>query len=673
MFKPLVLIGIGFTTQLSFAGRQKDPINLRRTAAGYESVLETYRQVLNELVPALGFIEDMSIGQKPQPDVPESLQAMLARLQKQIPLHTHHQTAPAMLNAYHSEVEYALTHLSQATKISQTIEPFQVLVRALNGILEEASRLLILLDRKNADYSKFLDPEETLAGIQAALSNLERAERDLEMTRLRRQTLGEQLQAFLRLDLALSHTLDQIALAQESGLELGFDLPISTGLFVARYQAVSQRVQQLAGKITQLSERPWGEIMALRAEIVTEENHKPAIRLLWVVEAPIVNLSGWVLYRRLPNEVVARPIIALTKDRQSYTDHDEQLAAHLTAAIIYELVPVSKFGVEGHSVALRVSPVSSTPVTSTTSPSDNFDHLCELGNTWRHQQEQLLLDENTFSRLLAVFANETDDVQFALLRDWWQNTPLEKKMPLLETWPESFTAEEFQTWKNKKLQALTETSEHRIAFAFWLENQGTNVQSLLKRHWQMLANVRKEELLAAWHWDQEMIPKVSDTNNRGILQQLETYSPLQLKSLYGFAFWVTRDAIDQQQIIHEWQKLDPEKKKTKVQTWFAKLADREQKQVVWSSWQELNANERFSRLESGYTDMPKARFRQFLAWYEWQKLSDAEKDHASSLGERMCLKKEALIQPGSLSFMLLAIGSVIVLLFYFAYRIKHKR
>ena len=358
--------------------------SLQRTAASLDDALDVYRLALVELTPALRTV--LAAGQQ-QGAVPTTpLPAPTVEVFKRLSVSVHRRIAapalPAVARAYHAEVVVALEDLAGAQSLGGVVAPARALGVALGHLAAMADDVVDVFSRQRPVLDEALDPGTALDDINEALQQLALAEANISSVRAHKGTQGEQLQAFLRLEIALGHALDLIAAAEESGIHIGFELPRSTVGLVRRLASVHKRLDELREVVAVLGREPRPAGTDMRAVVLPQNparNHGASgtdIQLQWTPPEPGRQIAQVRLYRRnnlpqLRDRLISNlrcdgksreeaeaavadslagasdapeRLVELPPGRNMYTDSFKDPPA---APPLYRVVSVSAFGVEG--------------------------------------------------------------------------------------------------------------------------------------------------------------------------------------------------------------------------------------------------------------------------------------------------------------------------------------
>lgn len=256
--------------------------SLQRTAAAIDDSVDVYRLALIELVPALQLVHEA--GQKPfalptslvPPLTHEALSRLSASTQRRIST----EALAALPRAYHIEVVDALEALAAAENLGQVRLPARALVRALGQQAQLAADVVDVFSRERPIVAEVLGPEAALDTINDALGQLGLAEANIGTIRARKGTPGEQLQAFLRLEIALGRALDLIAAAEESGVHLGFEMPRSTVGLAIHLQQLKMRLAALEFVVEAMEHVPVVVAADVQAEVHTAASANLASELV---------------------------------------------------------------------------------------------------------------------------------------------------------------------------------------------------------------------------------------------------------------------------------------------------------------------------------------------------------------------------------------------------------
>jgi hypothetical protein len=353
--------------------------SLQRTAASVDDALDVYRLALLELVPALRLVlaTGQAAGTTPGTPLPAPAAEVFTRLAASVNRRVSAEALPAVPRAYHAEVVDALEGLAAAASLGGVLGPSRALTAALGKIAATADDVVDIFSRQRPILADVMTPSTALDDINEALSQLSLAEANIGTVRARRGAPGEQLQAFLRLEIALGHALDLIAAAEESGIHIGFEMSLSTVGLARRLASVHTRLAELREVVATLGREPHAIGADFKAEMVERVDGGASVDLTWTPPEAGRTAPALVrIYRRanLP-AMSAHLAAALRCDGQSadaaaraaqaaLAPYGEGTARHLTdmppgrgaysdgmreappAPPLYRLVAVSAFGVE---------------------------------------------------------------------------------------------------------------------------------------------------------------------------------------------------------------------------------------------------------------------------------------------------------------------------------------
>lgn len=372
------------TSTRSYASRTAENLaSLHRVAATYELVVNLYHQGLVEVVAAAGIV--LERGQQPDATpstaLPAPAREVFRRIQRSLESRIPVASMPAAARGYHAEVGDALEQLRFADTLGEVPEPLMALVPAMRGFMAGAASILDLFSRERPVVVRVVDGNGILDEISEALDELAAAEATIAKLRRQRAGLAEQLQAFLRLEIALGHTLDLVALAEDAGLQFGFQ----RGLDTATLQHLAQRIDvlliRLDARAQAIAAAPPQPPGVLRARVRSTETG-PTLQLQWLPwpsdahpRAVHLDVEGGpdVEALRGAREAALRcagasPEEATTRAQKEVVApaamHLERLAPGRTLLAVsdpswqqgpmqYRVVPVSAFGVRGPPLRVR--------------------------------------------------------------------------------------------------------------------------------------------------------------------------------------------------------------------------------------------------------------------------------------------------------------------------------
>ena len=258
--------------------------SLYRTAAGIDEAVDVYRRLLVELVPALQRLvaRAHAADALPSTAVPEPVTAVFQRLALELPRRIKSTSLSAIPRAYHAEVLEALDALSAARRLAEVLAPTVELVAALQQQALAAGQVVDLYSRQRPIITEIRNPGTALDDIDAALEQLSLAEANIGVVRAHHGSQGEQLQAFLRLEIALGHALDVIAAAEESGIHLGFEAGHGSAGLEGRLLRLRARLTTLEIVLRTMQRPPPRLGQGLQAVMVTAADGTSAqTRLSW--------------------------------------------------------------------------------------------------------------------------------------------------------------------------------------------------------------------------------------------------------------------------------------------------------------------------------------------------------------------------------------------------------
>ncbi|MBI5508062.1 MAG: hypothetical protein HY903_04845 [Deltaproteobacteria bacterium] len=257
---------------------------LHRAAASLEIVLDVYRLALVELVPAATKV--FAAGQAPEATtatpIPEPALEVFRRLSLSVPSRVSATALPVVSRAYHAEVTEALEELAAAARIAEVGAPLRRLHHAIAKICDAADDIVDLFSRQRPIQVRVIDSSAALQDIGEALDEVAAAETNIARLRAKDAAVGDQLDAFLRLEVALAHALDLIAAADEAGLHIGFEASRATEAFAALRDRVRIELELLSGVLRGIETPSAGAPAHLTAVLALPEPGKSAeARLVW--------------------------------------------------------------------------------------------------------------------------------------------------------------------------------------------------------------------------------------------------------------------------------------------------------------------------------------------------------------------------------------------------------
>jgi hypothetical protein len=289
--------------------------------------------------------------------------------------------APAlspMARGYHHEMVDAFEDLSVAETYGQVLAPLEKFSNAFDQFLKLSSHLVDLYSRDRPIRVRLIDDNTVLEDIHEALDQLAASEKDILRLREGGAPLGHQLQGFLRLEIALGHTLDLIAAAEDAGIHIGFDIRLPTEEFAVLLTALRKNAAALAQMVKLMATVPPAIDGALKAQNI-EEKDGPVLKFNWS-QAPS-EVSRLRLYRGVDSDIVRSTLqdaylcagesLAVAKKRSDTETASlepnwtlvKEAAPGVTSATIsagefmpgiaYRLMGVSRFGVEGQGPTVQ--------------------------------------------------------------------------------------------------------------------------------------------------------------------------------------------------------------------------------------------------------------------------------------------------------------------------------
>lgn len=351
--------------------------SLHRVTATLDATLDVYRLGLVELVPAAQRVRaaGQALDATPNSPIPEAAREVFVRLAASLARRLSSDAMPAIVRAYHAEVLEALTQLELAEDLGSVTGFYQDLIRGMRGVATTALQVVDLYGRDRPLRAHLWTAHTILDEISEALDQLGRAEAAIARARRKGGDLGTQLQAFLKLEMALSHALDLIAAAEEAGIHIGFEVRLPTTSFVRLLGRVQTYLDDLEQTITDMARAPEpipGDLIAT----ARLQQDGPAVSLSWDLAGeaallrverrpslPAIRASLAATYRcsgqsskgakerarrdTEGQEETWQIVEELAPGRTSTTD-TTKLAGEWLVSPIYRVVPVSAFGVMGH-------------------------------------------------------------------------------------------------------------------------------------------------------------------------------------------------------------------------------------------------------------------------------------------------------------------------------------
>jgi hypothetical protein len=229
----------------------------------------------------------------------------------------------------------------------------------MTAVCDEADEIVDLFSRKRPLALRVVDPATVLDEISDALDSVGAAERGIVRLRKAEATLGEQLHAFLRLEVALGHALDMIAGAEEAGVHIGFEMQLSTTEFAELLGRVRGQLGELRIILDDLDEPPPLIAGGLRADMVGSASGTQ-VRLRWAPPAGARRPAAVRLYSRRNVADIRRAAQAAYGCAGKALAEAERLALDATAALtedpmlVVELPP----GRSGATVELADEPLA---------------------------------------------------------------------------------------------------------------------------------------------------------------------------------------------------------------------------------------------------------------------------------------------------------------------------
>ena len=363
------------------AANQAQLGGLHRVAAGLESTLDIHRLAMVELVAAAKKI--LEAGTRPDATpgspLPANAAEVLGRLSASVPARVPADALQAVSRAYEAEAVEALEDLGRADHLGAVATPLAAYVNAVGRLLDQADEIIDLFSRARPIETRVVEPDSMLDDINDALDELARAESSIARMRERRRAMPDQLQPFVRLEVALGHALDLIAESQEAGIHLGFEGPMRTTTLAATTKAGRTHLAALTSALREMQRAPAPLPGTLTALVTATGDNQPyTVRLAWEAPNPASPPAALRVYRQ-PNARAATafaadvhacatgtrdepttpvattaadgdpamvPLAELPPGRSSLSD-TLSTEAPLYVAPRYHVVPVNPFGVEG--------------------------------------------------------------------------------------------------------------------------------------------------------------------------------------------------------------------------------------------------------------------------------------------------------------------------------------
>jgi len=356
---------------------------LHRAAASLEAVLDLYRIALIDLVPAARRVHAAGAAAPAAPAtlLPAPAVEVFGRLASSLPNRVPAKSLPVLARGYHSEVAEALDRLGSATQLGHVAAPLRQTTRAMQGVCASARSIVDLFSRQRPVSMELVDPDQMLGDVGQALDEVIGAERRiLDLRKKRKHDLGAQFRAFRRLEVSLGHALDLIAMAEEGGLHIGFEVQLATEGFAALLARVEEQLTRLDHVVRQLEEPPVGISQPLSAWLIESAAGEVETRLRWQPPRGARRAAAVRIYRAPNLEGVRAALAASYRCEGRSVDQARALAERGTAelddeAVLmteeapgkstfaeaweqmplapprYRVVPVSAFGVEGQGIS----------------------------------------------------------------------------------------------------------------------------------------------------------------------------------------------------------------------------------------------------------------------------------------------------------------------------------
>ncbi|MEE8408702.1 MAG: hypothetical protein V3T05_03775 [Myxococcota bacterium] len=336
---------------------------LHRVAATLDATLGIYRLALVELVPAAKLIREAGTqkGAGPGSSVPEPATAVAWRLAGSFENRVPAAALPVITRGYHAEVVSALVDLGGAKSIGQVRAPLHVVLRAMRAVCDSAADIVDLFSRQRPLVLRIVDPATVLDDIGEALDQVGAAERQIVRLRQRHSPLGDQLHAFLQLEVSLAHALDLIAGAEEAGIHIGFEMQLSTSDFDSLLEHVRAQLVELEKVITDLDAAPAavpGRLTAALAPVEVEGAIEA--RLTWTPPRGMPKPVAVRVYRHPNGDGLRRRLSAALRCEGKSADEARRLADEAagevdsTPVLVAEIAP----GRSAYVDALNENPVA---------------------------------------------------------------------------------------------------------------------------------------------------------------------------------------------------------------------------------------------------------------------------------------------------------------------------
>ncbi|OGR14249.1 MAG: hypothetical protein A2341_13600 [Deltaproteobacteria bacterium RIFOXYB12_FULL_58_9] len=221
--------------------------SLHRAASSLEALIDLYRLSLVEIVVAIERIDEAAktAAGGPAALLPAPAVEVFGRLNDNVPSRVPTDALSPVARGYHAEVVDSLERLANATRYGEVAEPLEDLVRGLRGVCQSAHAVLDLFSRQRPVHMRMIDPDTMLTNISQALDETAKAEQRIVKLRKKKATLDDHFRAYRRLELSLGHALDLIAVAEEAGLHIGFEMQLSTTGFAELLQQVQSQVDEV--------------------------------------------------------------------------------------------------------------------------------------------------------------------------------------------------------------------------------------------------------------------------------------------------------------------------------------------------------------------------------------------------------------------------------------------
>ncbi|MBN1962651.1 MAG: hypothetical protein JW841_17090 [Deltaproteobacteria bacterium] len=354
---------------------------LYRESAVLEATLDIHRLAMIEI--AVAAQKTLEAGNRPDATpmspLPAVVTEVFSRLAFSVKAKIPVDALPAIVKAYNAEALAALDTLGQADRLGKVAQPLGAYTKAISHLVLQAEEIIDLFSRNRPITTQIIDPEYMLDDINNALDELTRAEASINKMQKQNRPLGDYLQPFLRLEIALGRTLDLIALAQEAGVHIGFEAHLSTQSLATTIKTVRSHLDKLKVTLSAMQQKPLA-LEGILTAVVTkiDDSALNKAHLFWQAPNPAHPPAVLRVYRQLnKQQMMAFVTDTLTCDSNdnitAQNDADKMLAEvdtqpKLVAEIArgrssvddtikdtklsyaiwrYRVVPVNAFGIEG--------------------------------------------------------------------------------------------------------------------------------------------------------------------------------------------------------------------------------------------------------------------------------------------------------------------------------------